>query len=136
MVIPRFVGQALRHEPLTVYGDGTQSRCFCDVQDVVRAVHGLSQHPGAVGKVINIGSREEITILDLAKRIKALTRSRSEIRLIPYDEAYAPGFEDMARRVPDTGLLHSLLGWKPERTLDQTLRRVRESLEAEARAKR
>lgn len=127
MVVPRFVGQALRGEPITVYGDGKQSRCFCDVRDVVRAVVGLAVHPGAIGKVINIGSREEITIGELAEKVKVITGSSSPIQFIPYAEAYAPGFEDMARRVPDTSRIEALLGWKPEISLDKTLGRVRDS---------
>jgi UDP-glucose 4-epimerase len=134
MVIPRFVQQAIRGEPICVYGDGNQSRCFCDVSDVVRAVAGLCTHPGADGLVINIGSQEEISIGDLARRVKKITGSASPIRMIPYDEAYAPGFEDMQKRRPDTSQLQSLLGWKPRISLDQTLRRVQ--AEFAARAKR
>jgi len=126
MVVPRLMRQALRGEPLTVFGDGKQQRCFCDVRDVVQALVGLAHHPGAIGKVFNIGSEEEISILDLAKRIKALTASKSEIVLVPYAEAYAPGFEDMARRVPDISRVRALLGWQPRRSLDETLKAVRE----------
>jgi len=126
MVVPRLMRQALRGEPLTVFGDGTQQRCFCDVRDVVQAIVGLAHHPGAIGKVFNIGSEEEITILDLAKRIKAMTGSRSEIVHVPYAEAYAPGFEDMARRVPDILRVRELLGWRPRRSLEETLKAVRE----------
>ena len=126
MVVPRLMRQALRGEPLTVFGDGTQQRCFCDVRDVVQAIVGLAHHPGAIGKVFNIGSEEEITILDLAKRIRAMTGSRSEIVHVPYAEAYAPGFEDMARRVPDISRVRELLGWRPRRSLEETLKAVRE----------
>jgi UDP-glucose 4-epimerase len=126
MVVPRLMRQALRGEALTVFGDGTQQRCFCDVRDVVHAIVGLAHHPDAIGKVFNIGSEEEITILDLAKRIKAITGSRSEIVHVPYAEAYAPGFEDMARRVPDISRVKELLGWRPRRSLEETLRAVRE----------
>lgn len=129
MVIPRFVGQALRGEPITVYGDGTQSRCFCDVRDVIEAVDGLTTHPDAPGLVINVGSQAELSILDLAEKIKVATNSKSDIKLVPYDEAYAPGFEDMQRRVPDTTRIESLIGWKPKIDLDQTLASVREQLE-------
>lgn len=122
MVIPRFVGQALRGEPLTVYGDGTQSRCFCDVRDVVAALIGLTQHPDAAGRVYNVGSTEEITIRALAERIIMLTGSASSIRSVPYSEAYAPGFEDMQRRVPDISRIQALLGWRPRYTLDEILR--------------
>ena len=128
MVIPRFVGQALRGEPISVYGDGTQSRCFCDVADVVRAVEGLATLPDAVGKVINIGSEEEITITDLAEKVKKITGSTSPVRHISYDEAYAPGFEDMQRRVPDISRVGALIGWKPRIRLDETLRRVRDQI--------
>lgn len=121
MVIPRFVGQALRGEPLTVYGDGTQSRCFCDVRDVVAALIGLTQHPDAAGRVYNVGSTEEITIRALAERIIMLTGSASSIRSVPYSEAYAPGFEDMQRRVPDISRIQALLGWRPRYTLDEIL---------------
>ena len=101
MVIPRFVRQALLGEPITVYGDGLQSRCFCDVRDVVRGILGLVQHKESPGQVYNMGGTEEITILDLAKRVKEIARSSSPIVHIPYDEAYMPGFEDLRRRVPD-----------------------------------
>jgi UDP-glucose 4-epimerase len=126
MVVPRLMRQALRGEPLTVFGDGTQQRCFCDVRDVVQAIVGLAHHPAALGRVFNVGSEEEITILDLAKKIKALTKSRSEIKHVPYAEAYAPGFEDMARRVPDISRVKALLGWSPRRSLNETLEAVRE----------
>ena len=129
MVIPRFVEQALRGEPITVYGDGLQSRCFCDVSDVVRAFMGLIEHPQAVGRVFNVGSTEEITILDLARRVKAVTGSASPIEFIPYDQAYAPGFEDMRRRVPDTGRIRALLGWEPRVSLDEILARVAAAME-------
>ena len=121
MVIPRFVQQALKGEPITVYGDGTQSRCFCDVRDVVEAVVGLAVNPEAFGSVYNIGSREEISINALAERVKHLTGSASEIVKIPYNQAYAPGFEDMKRRVPDTSRIETMLNWKPTRSLDDIL---------------
>ena len=124
MVIPRFIGQAMRNEPLTVYGDGRQSRCFCDVSDVVRALIGLAEHPQAPGQLFNIGSQEEITIHDLAQRVQQLTSTSSPIQLVPYDQAYAPGFEDMHRRLPDTSRIQALLGWQPRYTLDETLARV------------
>ncbi|RME72110.1 MAG: NAD-dependent epimerase/dehydratase family protein [Chloroflexi bacterium] len=124
MVVPRFVRQALRGEPLTVYGDGTQCRCFCHVLDVVDALVGLAFHPDAPGRVYNIGATEEISINNLARRIIALTHSRSTITHIPYSEAYAPGFEDMQRRVPDTRRIQSLTGWQPRRSLDDILQAV------------
>lgn len=132
MVVPRFIARALRNEPILVYGNGQQSRCFCDVRDVVRAVDALAVHPQASGRVFNIGSRHEITILDLAKKVKAMTRSRSEIRFVPYDQAYAPGFEDMQRRVPDISRIEKLIGWEPTIPLDKTLRAVQEHLERES----
>lgn len=131
MVVPRFIGRALRNEPILVYGDGQQSRCFCDVRDVVKAVDALIVHPKAVGQVFNIGSQDEISILDLARKVKAMTRSRSEIRFVPYDEAYAPGFEDMQRRVPDITRIRRLTGWKPTISLDHTLRAVQAQLKRE-----
>ena len=124
MVVPRFVRMALRGEPITVYGDGSQSRCFGDVADVVGAVIKLADHPEAIGQVFNIGSTQEITILELAKRVKSLIKSELEIQFIPYDEAYAPGFEDMQRRVPSISKIGSLIGFKPKYSLDDTLRRV------------
>jgi UDP-glucose 4-epimerase len=129
MVIPRFVSQALRNEPITVYGDGSQSRCFCDVSDVVLALIGLAQHPEAVGKVYNIGSSEEVCIRDLALQAKQITDSSSDIAYIPYTEAYAPNFEDMQRRVPDASRIQSLLEWQPQFSLQQILVRVRDSLQ-------
>jgi UDP-glucose 4-epimerase len=132
MVVPRFVRQALAGEPLTVYGDGQQSRCFADVADVTHAVLRLAEHPAAVGQVFNLGSTEEITILELARRVIALTGSRSEIVLIPYEQAYEPGFEDMQRRVPDISRAAALIGYRPRYTLDDTLRRIIAHFKAEA----
>jgi len=126
MVIPRFVGQALRGEPITIFGDGTQRRCFCDVNDVVRAIVGLAEHPDAAGRVFNIGGHEEVTIRQLAERVKSVADSLSEIVYVPYAEAYATGFEDMHRRVPDTTRIHQLLGWSAEIPLDETLVRLRD----------
>jgi UDP-glucose 4-epimerase len=125
MVIPNFVKQALLGHPLTVFGDGTQSRCFTYISDVVDALMKLADHPQAVGEVFNIGNgAEEVTILDLAQRVKARTASRSEIVLIPYDKAYEEGFEDMPRRLPDTGKLCRLIGYQPRVHLDEILDRV------------
>ena len=126
MVIPRFINQALSGEPITVYGDGKQSRCFSDVSDVIRAIVGLAQHPEAPGHVYNIGGNEEISMRDLAEKVKRVTDSNSEIRYIPYSEAYSSGFEDMRRRVPDTSRIHALLGWRPQLSLEQILVRVRD----------
>ena len=124
MVVPRFVRQALAGEPITVHGDGTQQRCFCDVRDAVEAIVGLCDHPEAPGRVFNIGGTDEISILDLAERVKSATGSESPIKLIPYAEAYAPGFEDMQRRVPNIERVRSLLGWQPTRALDDILQDV------------
>ena len=124
MVVPRLVRQAVRGEPLTVYGDGRQSRCFCDVRDVVRALIGLAGRAEAAGRVFNVGSTEEISILGLAQRILKLSRSASPIRLVPFQEAYAPGFEDMQRRVPDITRIHELLRWRPRHRLEATLKAV------------
>ncbi len=131
MVVPRFVGQALRGDAITIYGDGSQRRCCCDVSDAVRAIVGLAEHGEAPGRVFNVGGPEEVTIRDLAERVKALTNSHSEIVSIPYAEAYAAGFEDMQRRVPDTHRIHHLLGWRPERTLDDMIIRVRDHVRLE-----
>jgi UDP-glucose 4-epimerase len=124
MVIPRLAKQAVADLPLTVYGDGQQSRCFCNVKDTVRAVVGLSAEPRAVGEIFNVGSGDEITILELAQRIVQRASSRSEIKLIPYDQAYESGFEDMRRRVPSTVKIKNLIGWQPAIALDQTLDEV------------
>ena len=125
MVIPRFVRQALAGEPLTVYGDGRQTRCFCNVADTVAAVVALIDAPGAVGEVINVGATEEVTILDLARAVLTLVgRDPNEITLVPYDDAYEPGFEDMRRRVPDVTKIRRLIGWEPHVSLEETLRQV------------
>jgi UDP-glucose 4-epimerase len=124
MVVPRFVQQALANEPITVYGDGSQSRCFCDVSDTVRALESLLETEEAVGKIFNVGSTTEISILELAQRIKTLLASDSPIHFIPYEQAYAPGFEDMQRRVPDTTRIEQLTGWRPRYSLDDILKRV------------
>jgi UDP-glucose 4-epimerase len=124
MVVPSFIKQALTGRPITVFGDGTQSRCFTDVGDVVGALIGLMDHPRAVGEVFNIGSVEEVTIRRLAERVKSLTGSSSEIVHQPYESAYGEGFEDMPRRVPDIGKIHALIGYQPTRSLDEILTRV------------
>ena len=121
MVVPRFIRQALGGEPITVYGDGSQRRCFCDVRDVVPAILGLAGHSDAPGRVYNIGGTEEVSIQELAERVVEMTGSDSQITKVPYSEAYAPGFEDMERRVPDTERIHELLGWKPKRGLREIL---------------
>jgi UDP-glucose 4-epimerase len=121
MVVPTFVRQALAGQPITVYGDGRQRRCFCHVKDVVRAVADLMAGEGHHGEVFNIGSREEVSIRDLARRVKELTNSPSEIVAVPYDEAYEEGFEDMYRRVPDTSKLQAAIGWHETAVLDEIL---------------
>lgn len=121
MVLPRFVLQALANEPITVYGDGQQSRCFCNVRDVVQAVIALLNQPAAIGQVFNVGSSEEVTIRELAERVRARSGSSSKLVYIPYDQAYAEGFEDMQRRVPDVSKIRKLTGWEPRICLDATL---------------
>ena len=129
MVIPTFVRQALAGEPITVHGDGSQSRSFAYVGDVVQAVAKLAAEPKAVGQVFNIGNTEEVSMMELARRVKAMTGSTSEITLIPYDEAYAEGFEDMPRRVPNVDKLTALTGIRPTTSLDEILRQVIASLQ-------
>lgn len=124
MVIPTFVKQALAGRPITVYGDGKQSRCFGYVGDVVGALMRLMDHKDAVGQVFNIGSNQEITILELAQRVKELTQSSSEIVFVPYDEAYEEGFEDMPRRIPDIRKVQELVGFRPNMGLDGILKSV------------
>lgn len=124
MVIPSFVRQALAGQAITVFGDGTQSRSFTYVGDVVQGLVALAKDPRAVGEVFNIGNGEEITIRGLAEKIKAMTNSASEIVTIPYDQAYEVGFEDMARRVPDISKISALVGYRPTVHLDEILARV------------
>jgi UDP-glucose 4-epimerase len=124
MVIPTLVKQALAGRPLTVYGDGKQTRCFGYVGDVVGALVKLMDHEDAVGQVFNIGSNQEVSITQLAERIKTLTGSESEIVYVPYSEAYEAGFEDMPRRVPDITKIHQLVGFEPRVDLDGILRQV------------
>jgi len=124
MVIPNFVCQALMNQPITVYGDGTQSRAFAYVGDVVTALADLAQHPAAVGQVFNIGNTEEITMNDLAHLIKQMTSSESEIVHIPYDRAYEKGFEDMPRRVPDISKVRQLIGYQPRLKLKDILAEI------------
>src|SRR5437764_589672 len=124
MVIPTFVKQALAGLPITVFGSGEQSRCFCYVGDVVGALMKLMDRDEAVGEVFNIGSNEEVSIMELARRVKELAGSKSEIVTVPYDEAYEEGFEDMPRRVPDISKVGALTGFRPTVTLDQILQSV------------
>ena len=124
MVIPNFVRQALAGEAITVFGDGTQSRSFTHVSDVVRALIALMNEPRAIGQVINIGNTEEVTIAALAERVRALAGSASPIRFIPYDEAYESGFEDMPRRLPDLSKIETMIGYRPRFSLDDILAHV------------
>jgi UDP-glucose 4-epimerase len=121
MVIPRFVRQALANEPITVYGDGEQSRCFCHVLDVVEVIPRLLASTSSYGQVFNTGSTEEVSIMELARRVRDRTESQSEIVTVPYDKAYREGFEDMRRRIPSIEKIGNHLGWRPQRTLDATL---------------
>jgi UDP-glucose 4-epimerase len=130
MVVPNFVRQALAGEPVTVYGDGRQRRCFCHVGDVVRAIADLMETEGARGEVFNIGSIEEVAVAELAERVRSACGSDSEIRYVPYEEAYEAGFEDMRRRIPDVSKIAQLIDWSPTRTLDEILRDVIESQRA------
>ncbi|HEX6189544.1 MAG TPA: GDP-mannose 4,6-dehydratase [Pyrinomonadaceae bacterium] len=124
MVIPTFVKQALAGRPITVYGSGKQSRCFCHVGDVVGGLMKLMDTEAAVGEVFNVGSNQEISIVDLARRVKELANSESEIVFVPYDEAYEEGFEDMPRRIPDISKVNKLVGFKPAMELDGILKSV------------
>lgn len=124
MVVPNFVRQALAGEPITVFGDGLQTRCFTYVGDVVGALVALASEPRAIGTVLNLGSTQEISIRDLAERVKALTGSASPIQMVPYDQAYESGFEDMHRRVPDISRIRALIGYEPRVPLDDILQRV------------
>ena len=130
MVIPRFVGQALKGQPITVYGDGAQTRCFCYVGDVVEAIIALSEHPEAVGRVFNIGGRDEVSIAELAQRVIDLADSDSKVKYVSYEEAYEEGFEDMQRRVPDTTRAHDLIGFEPTVELEAIIRAVIEDQRA------
>jgi len=124
MVVPTFVRQALGGQPISVFGSGEQQRCFCHVSDVVRALADLAARDDLYGQVFNIGSTEEVSILELAARVKEATDSDSEIILVPYDEAYGEGFEDMPRRVPDLTKIRNAVGWQPTSCLDEILAEV------------
>ena len=121
MVLPRFVESAISGKEIKVFGDGNQSRCFMHVHDAVKALTSIINDSNAYGEIFNVGQQTEVSILDLAKRIIELTKSNSEIRLVPYSEAYDPGFEDMPRRIPDTTKINSLIGWKPSIELDEII---------------
>ncbi len=128
MVIPRFVSMALKNEPITIYGSGEQTRCFGHVYDVIDAVVSVAFSDKTIGKVVNIGNNFEISMNDLAKKIIEETGSKSEIKYVPYSEAYGDGFEDMERRVPNIDLIKSLTGWQPKRDLTQIIKDVVEDL--------
>lgn len=124
MVLPRFVGAALKNEPLSVYGSGNQIRCFCHVNDVVRAILQVIDSPKAIGQVYNVGSDEQISIMDLAKKVIQVTGSKSVINQLDYNDAYPSGFEDIQIRVPDISKIKSSLGWQPKINLDQIIKDV------------
>ncbi|HDP93894.1 MAG TPA: NAD-dependent epimerase/dehydratase family protein [Candidatus Aminicenantes bacterium] len=126
MVLPRFVRQALAGEPITVYGDGSQTRTLCYVDDVIDAITALMQHRESPGGIFNIGTEEEITIMNLAERVKSILKSSSEIVVIPYEKAYEEGFEDMMRRAPDIAKIRRTIGWTPKYRLDEIIRKVAE----------
>ena len=124
MVVPRFVTAALRNEPIQVYGSGDQIRCFCHVSDAIRALLLVIDSDKAIGQVFNVGNNQQISIMDLAKKVIEITGSKSEIKKIPYSEAYPVGFEDMQRRVPDISKIKNVLGWSPEIGLEQIIRDI------------
>lgn len=130
MVVPSLVQQAMTGKPMTVYGDGSQSRCFGFVKDVVRALVALMERPEAVGEIYNIGASTEISILDLAKRVKEITKSNSPVVLVPYADAYESGYQDMPRRIPDTTKLRSLVGFAPTTDIDEIIDSVMKSFVA------
>jgi len=121
MVLPRFIQQALHNEPITVYGNGTQTRCFCDVRDMITILNLLAESKTSIGKIVNVGHKREISINDLAKLVKEHAKSFSEIQYIPYKVAYQEEFSDIQRRRPDLSLLHELIQFKPNYTLEQTI---------------
>ena len=124
MVVPRFVSSALKNEPIEVYGSGEQIRCFCHVDDAVRALLLVMESEQAVGQVFNVGNNQQISIMDLAKKVIELTNSKSEIVKVPYAEAYPEGFEDMQRRVPDISKINMVLGWSPQIGLNQIVKDI------------
>lgn len=128
MVVPRFIESALKNEPLQIYGDGKQSRCFCSVGDVIEAVIGLMNSEAATGKVFNIGTAEEISIEGLADKIIAMTGSKSQKVFIPYEAAYGRVIDDMMRRLPSTERIEKIIGWKPKSNLEQTLKAIIDSI--------
>ena len=134
MVLPNFVRAALDNKPISVYGNGQQSRCFCDVRDTVEGLTRLIDTPRSIGEVINVGNTEEISIEALARLVKERTRSSSAVEFIPYDQAYEPGFEDMMRRVPSVDKLHALTGFRPQTPLNEIIDRVTAYFQSKAEA--
>jgi UDP-glucose 4-epimerase len=132
MVVPRFVKSAILDEPLTIYGDGNQTRCFAHVYDVVEAVIALAFASNVIGQVINIGNNVEISINDLAKKVIHETNSKSKIEYISYDEAYGDGFEDMTRRVPNIDLIRKLVGWEPSRDLSTMIKDIAKEIQKDS----
>jgi UDP-glucose 4-epimerase len=132
MVLPRFVDCALKGEPLLVYGDGEQSRCFCHVYDTVRALRGLADCDAVVGEVVNIGTRRSTTINALAELIVSRLESSSTIKHIPYEEAYEAGFEDMRRRMPNISKVNKFIGWAPTLSLEEIIDDVAKSVRSAA----
>jgi UDP-glucose 4-epimerase len=121
MVVARFVQAAVAGTPLEIHGDGTQTRTFCHVQDTIRALHGLMESPDTTGEIYNVGSRNWISIADLAKRVLELSDSRSELVYVPYDKVYGTGIDDMLHRLPSIDKIGAAIGWAPDRTLDEIL---------------
>lgn len=128
MVIPRFIAAALKGEPIEVYGDGEQTRCFCYVGDATEALGYLAEKDSPGGQIYNVGSNEEISIIALAEKVKKIANSNSEIVKIPYDQAYQKGFEDMRKRVPDTSKIRGFIGWTPKTSLDEIISRTLEHM--------
>jgi UDP-glucose 4-epimerase len=135
MVVPRFVHAALSNEPITIYGDGNQTRCFAHVFDVVDAVIALAFAENSTGRVVNIGNNFEISINDLAKKIIEETNSKSQIVYLPYEEAYGEGFEDMDRRVPNIELIRELVGWQPKRDLSTMIADIAREMQKQFKAR-
>jgi UDP-glucose 4-epimerase len=121
MVLPRFIQSAIKNDPITIYGDGTQSRVFCHVQDAIKAILALAATDSAIGEVYNVGGVGETTIKQLADKIIERTKSTSKITFTAYDDAYPAGYEDMQRRVPDTNKIKNSIGWSPTNTLDKII---------------
>jgi UDP-glucose 4-epimerase len=124
MVLPRFVSAALKNEPLSVYGSGDQVRCFCHVSDAIRALLLVMDSDMALGEVFNVGNNQQISIMELAKKVIEITGSKSSIEKIAYEKAYPEGFEDMQRRVPDISKIKHILGWEPKINLDQIIKDI------------